>query len=151
MGRLKEIKPNKVQCLLEQYIHFVLGVPKSGKTTLFRDLIMEKYEGDMSKGVILAFEKGYQALDGIYPIDVEDWADFMDLLDEFISDKNELSYKFICIDTVDEMVAMAEKEAIRFFNQKCEPSKRAKTINEAGGGLHIKRYPRYQAPLCSNA
>jgi hypothetical protein len=33
------------------------------------------------------------------------------------------------------MVNMAEKESIRFYNSRTEPSKRAKTVNEAGGGF----------------
>ncbi|MGE5438008.1 MAG: AAA family ATPase [Syntrophothermus sp.] len=131
---LKDLKPNKVQVLLEQYIHTLIGVRKTGKSTLFRDLVNLKYNGDMSKGLMFAFEKGYQALDGIYPVDINKWAEYEEYVNELISDRDELPYRLICIDTIDIMVSIAEKEAIRFFNTKVEPSKRAKTINEAGGG-----------------
>jgi hypothetical protein len=132
MGLL-DIKQNTVKVLLEQYIHTLIGVRKTGKTTLFRDLVYEKYN-DMSKGLLIAFEKGYQALDGIYPVDINSWQEYNDIVEELLSDRNNLPYRLICIDTIDMMVNMAEKEAIRFYNAKVEPSKRAKTINEAGGG-----------------
>lgn len=136
MGRLKDLKPNTVQVLLEQYLHVCIGVRKSGKTTLFRDLIHTRYNGDMTKGLLIPFEIGFKALDGIIPTDPFDsWSEFENMVDELIIDKEELPYRFLCIDTIDEMVVMAENEAIRFYNSRVEPSKRAKTLNEVGGGF----------------
>jgi hypothetical protein len=132
---LKDIQPNKVQLLLEQYIHTIIGVRKAGKTTLFRDLVKAKYSNDMSKGLLLGFEKGYQALDGLYALDINSWKEYEDIIDELISCREELPYRFICIDTIDVMVHLAEKEAIRVSNSRVEPSKRARTINEAFSGF----------------
>jgi hypothetical protein len=136
MGKLANLKPNTVQVLLEQYLHVWIGLRKTGKTTLFRDLVLEKYNGDTTKGILIPFEKGYQALDGIVTApDFEEWSEYEEIVDEFVSDRNELPYRLIGLDTIDEMVNMAEREAIRFYNSRTtEVSKRAKTINEAGGG-----------------
>jgi hypothetical protein len=131
---LKDLVPNKVQVLLEQYLHVVIGLRKTGKTTIFRDLVYEKYNGDMTKGLLFGFEKGYQSLDGLYAEAIKDWTHWETSVAELIADRATLPYRLLCIDTIDEMVSMAEKEAIKFYNARVEPSKRAKTINEAGGG-----------------
>jgi hypothetical protein len=132
MGKLQDLKPNKVQVLLEKYVHVVIGLRKTGKTTLFRDLVAEHYNGDLSKGLLLGLEKGYQALDGIYSQDINDWQELEDIGNELINERNSLPYRLICIDTIDEMVNMAENEALRFYNKR--GTIKAYTINEAGGG-----------------
>jgi hypothetical protein len=132
-SRLANLKPNQVQVLLEKYMHVWIGLKKTGKTTLFRDLVYKKYQ-DMSKGLLIAFEKGYDALDGVIPQDIEDWDDFEDVVSDLIDNKDELPYKLLCLDTIDEMIYMAEQAAIKFFNKKSE--KKANTLNEAGGGFN---------------
>jgi GTPase SAR1 family protein len=133
MGRLSSVKANEVKVLLESFVHVLIGLRKTGKTTLFRDLVHEHFNGDMSKGLLLGFEKGYQALDGLHATDVEDWSDFDEIITELIDKRKELPYRLLAFDTIDEMVNMAESEAIRYFNKKTNT--KATTINEAGGGF----------------
>lgn len=130
---LKDLKPHVVSTNMEEYIQIIIGLRKTGKTTLFRDLIKKKY-GNPRAGLLLAFEKGYNALNDVVPQSVEDWSHFENLIDELIYDKAEMPYKMIAIDTIDEMVNMAEQYTIKFFNRKADIDKRALTINEAGGG-----------------
>jgi len=134
---LKNLKPNVTKVLLESYIHTILGVRKTGKTTLFYELLLEKYN-DLGKGLLIPLERGYNALDGLMTTDdlkvINTWSDFNYIVDLLVAEKQDLDYKIVCIDTIDMMVELAEKEAIRFYNMKVEPSKRARTINEAGGG-----------------
>ena len=56
---LLDIKPHEVSRDLRGYSVFFYGDPKSGKTT-----IASKFP----KALLLAFEKGYNALPGVYCI-----------------------------------------------------------------------------------
>lgn len=134
MGRLGKIKPNEVKVRLEDYIHLVLGEGKTGKSTLYRDLINVHYNGDMSKGLLLAFEPGYKALDGLYAEDVDSWEDWEEILDELVSERKNLSYKFIAIDTIDKFVDMAIDKTLRASKKK--DGVKVESINSAFGGFN---------------
>jgi len=54
---LLSIQPHKVSRDLGGYITFIYGAPKTGKTTLATQ---------MPKALLLAFEKGYNALPGVF-------------------------------------------------------------------------------------
>lgn len=58
---LLNIKPHKVSKDLSGYITYIYGAPKTGKTTL---------AAQMPKALLVAFEKGYNALPGVQPVDV---------------------------------------------------------------------------------
>lgn len=137
MGILKKVKTNQVQVRLEAYKHLILGEPKTGKTTAFRDLVYKHYNGDMSKGLLVAFEQGYSALDGIHAVDITCWEDWEDLLDELVEERDLISYKFIAVDTIDEMVNMAMDKTLR--ESKKKDGKIVKTMNEAFGGFQRGR------------
>jgi hypothetical protein len=134
MGRLGKIKPNEVKVRLEDYIHLVLGEGKTGKSTLYRDLINVHYNGDMSRGLLLAFEPGYKALDGLYAEDVDSWEDWEEILDELVSERKNLSYKFIAIDTIDKFVDMAIDKTLRASKKK--DGVKVESINSAFGGFN---------------
>lgn len=137
MGLLNKVKANTVQVRLEAYKHLILGEPKTGKTTAFRDLVYKHYNGDMSKGLLVAFENGYSALDGIHAIDITCWEEWEELLDELVEERDSISYKFIALDTIDEMVAMAMDKTLR--ESKKRDGKVVKTMNEAFGGFQRGR------------
>ena len=107
MGMLDKIKPNKVEVNVLKYKHLIAGRPKAGKTTLFAKVVEKKYDGDMSKGLLVAFEKGYQALKDVHAIDIEEWEDFIDLVDELVDTKDENSYEVIALDTIDVLIKRA--------------------------------------------
>lgn len=107
MGKLGKIKPNEVSANVMQYKQLVAGRAKTGKSSLFRDVVYKKYDGDMSKGLLVAFERGYQALSGIHAIDIAEWEDFIELVEELVDEKDDVSYKVIALDTIDVLISRA--------------------------------------------
>lgn len=130
MGKLSQIKPNVPKALIDEYMWVIAGIPKSGKTTMFANMLEEHYH-DMSKGVLFAFEQGYKAIPGIHAIDIEDWGDFEDQVDDLVENKNDYTYKLVGLDTVDIMYEMAQKKVIDEWNTK-NPSKRTNDIGGVG-------------------
>ena len=134
-----KLKINRISLDFENYYFFIKGVEKCGKTTLARDLTLKLY-GKADAGLLLAIgkEKGYKALDNIQALDVEDWSEFEETIDDLIDNKNEYSHiKMIYIDTLDELVEMAEKETIAYSNRTT--GKRVSTLNGALGGYGAGR------------
>lgn len=70
---LKDIKPHQVSRNLKGYSVFFYGEPKSGKTT-----IATKFP----RALLLAFEKGYNALPGVMAQPINSWGDFKKALTE---------------------------------------------------------------------
>lgn len=63
---LLDIKPHKVSTDLTGYITYIYGAPKTGKTTLATQ---------MPGAILLAFEKGYNALPGVMAQDITSWGE----------------------------------------------------------------------------
>lgn len=133
MGKLSNIKPVEVKVRLEDYVHLVLGVKKTGKSTLFRDLVNLHYNGDMSKGFLAGFEKGFQALDGLYAEKIIDWEDWEEYVEDFVENKKNTTFKFIAIDTIDYFFKMAKDKTMR--DSKKKDGKSVKSLNDAFGGF----------------
>ena len=59
---------------------YLRSVKKFGKTTLFRDVVMEKY-GDPSRGLLVGCgnEIGYSFLDNLNHTQIESYADLVEL------------------------------------------------------------------------
>lgn len=132
MGRLSNLKPIEVKVRLEDYIHMLLGEKKTGKSTLFRDLIYTHYNGDMSKGILFGFEPGQNALDGLYSPQVEDWDDWEDWVEELIEERMSTTFRLVGIDTIDEFLTMAVDKTKR--DSKKKDGKICDSINSAFGG-----------------
>lgn len=107
MSLLSKVKPNEVSADVSDYKILIAGKKKSGKTSLFYNLIKNKYDGDASKGLLFAFERGYQALDGIHAADIEEWEEFQDYVEELVEDKDETTYEMVAIDTIDILIKKA--------------------------------------------
>jgi len=60
------IQPHKVSRDLSGYITYIYGAPKTGKTTLATQ---------MPKALLLAFERGYNALPGVFAQDINTWGE----------------------------------------------------------------------------
>ena len=58
---LQQLKPHKISRDLSGYITYIYGAPKIGKTTL---------GAQMPKPLLLAFERGYNAIEGIIAQDI---------------------------------------------------------------------------------
>jgi len=115
MSRLKNKKPNIPKVSLEQYFWVIAGVPKSGKTSLFAKVV-EKHFGNVESGLLLALEKGYQALN-VMAEDVNSWDDFVEIIDELVEEKAELPYKLIGIDTADILWDYVQTNVIEEWNR----------------------------------
>ena len=108
---------------------------KFGKTTLFRDVILEKFNGDPTKGLLIGIgnEVGYKILDNLNATQIESWEDLEELKDWLIEYKGkEHSIEMIAFDTVDELMPLAEQEIIRLSTK--EKGEKCKSFNSAFGG-----------------
>lgn len=97
---LLNIVPHQVSRDLRGYSVFFYGEPKSGKTT-----IATKFPRHM----LLAFEKGYNAIPGAMAQPVNSWAEFRKVLKQLKDEKVKEKFETIIIDTVDIAYDLCEK------------------------------------------
>lgn len=130
-------KKNEVSVDIAHYRHYWRAPKKWGKTTLFANLIKELY-GDMDKGLLISCgnERGYSALDSLMYVDCPEWGNLMEVVDELVENKADNSFAILGFDTVDEMVAMAQKEVVRLEYRK---SGERKEFNACLGGYGAGR------------
>ena len=114
---LLSIKPHKVSRDLSGYITYIYGQPKVGKTTL-----CSKFPSPL----ILAFEKGYNALPGVMVQDIQKWSQMKEVLRELKKPEVKEVFKTIVIDTIDVAGALCEKYICN--------KKGIETIGEGGWG-----------------
>ena len=126
---------NKITADIGNLSIYLRSVKKFGKTTLFRDVVMEKY-GDPSRGLLVGCgsEIGYSLLDNLNCTQVETYADLVELGQWLVNEKGkEHNIEMVAFDTVDELVLMADKETIARY--KKESGKECKSIKGAFGGF----------------
>lgn len=115
---------------------YLRGEKKTGKSTLFRDLILEKF-GDAENGLLIGFgaEVGYELLDNLNSVQVENYADFKELLNWLVTQKGkEHDIKMVALDTADEWISsILEPEVCR--QSTIETKKPCKSINSAFSGF----------------
>ena len=97
---LLDIKPHKVSRDLSTYITYIYGAAGTGKTTL---------ASQIDGALLLAFEKGYNAIPGIIAYDVSSWGEMKQILRELKKAEVKEVYKCIVVDTVDIAAALCEK------------------------------------------
>ena len=97
---LLNLQPHKVSRDLSGYITYVYGIPKVGKTT---------FGAQFPSALILAFERGYNALPGVIAQDITSWGEFKQVLRELKKPEVQATYKSIIIDTVDIAASLCEK------------------------------------------
>lgn len=131
MGLLKNLKPNEVKVRLKDYKIMVIGEPKTGKTSLFYNLVKEYYKGDFSKGLLLGLERGYSSLDGIMALDINDYDTLIEAIEELEEDRS-LPFEFVCIDTVDLLVKFAIEKTLQ--DSKKATGEKCKSLNDAFKG-----------------
>lgn len=135
-------KINKVKVDLCSYPPYMFLAPrKFGKTTWWNNLVPYAW-GDETKGLLIAFEDGYLALDGLQYEPVRDWNSdydddtglrgFVQIVDDIVENNSEYGLKGVCIDTLDKMIDVATKEVLR--QHKKEKGTTCKTLNEAFSG-----------------
>ena len=100
MINLLNIQPHKVSRDLSGYITYIYGVPKVGKTT---------FGSQFPGALILAFERGYNALPGVIAQDITTWGEFKQVLRELKKPEVRAAYKSVIVDTVDIAASLCEK------------------------------------------
>lgn len=100
---LKNLKPHKVSRDLSGYITYIYGPGKIGKTT---------FGSQMPGALILAFEKGYNALPNVYAQDVTTWAQMKMVLRDLKKPDVKEMFHSIIIDTIDIAAVACEKYII---------------------------------------
>jgi hypothetical protein len=86
------LQPHKVSRDLSGYITYIYGRPKTGKTTL---------AVQAPGALLLAFERGYNALPGVIAQDITSWAEMKQVVRELKKPEVREAYKTLIVDTVD--------------------------------------------------
>ncbi len=89
---LLELTPHKVSRDLKGYSVFFYGEPKSGKTTT---------AAKFPKSLLLAFEKGYNAIPGVMAQPINSWSEFRQVLRQLKESEIKERFSTIIIDTAD--------------------------------------------------
>ena len=97
---LLDIKPHCVSRDLSGYITYIYGAPKTGKTTLATQ---------MGKSLLIAFERGYNALPGVMAQDVTSWSEFRQVYRELKKPEVKATFDAVIVDTVDIAADMCQK------------------------------------------
>jgi hypothetical protein len=89
---LLELTPHSVSRDLSGYITFLYGPAKCGKTT---------FGSKMPGALLLAFERGYNALPGVMAVDITSWGEMKQVVRELKKPEVKERYKSLIIDTAD--------------------------------------------------
>ena len=94
------IEPTVISRDLKGKYILIYGKPKTGKTTL---------ASRFPKNLLVAFEKGYNAIDGIKAVDINKWSDFKVVLRQLEKPEARAMYDTITIDTTTIAYEMCEQ------------------------------------------
>lgn len=97
---LLDIQPHKVSRDLSGYITYIFGPGGVGKTTLASQL---------DRSLLIAAERGYNAIPGIMAQDVTSWSEMKQIVRELKKPEVKETFKSICIDTIDILADFCEK------------------------------------------
>jgi hypothetical protein len=97
---LLSIQPHKVSRDLSGYITFIYGPAKCGKTT---------FGSKMPGHLLLAFERGYNALPGVMAQDITSWTEMKQVMRELKKAEVKEQFKSIIVDTADIAADMCQK------------------------------------------
>lgn len=133
----KKPSMNKTADSITDLSIYIRSVKKWGKSTLARDIIRAKFDGDLTKGVIVecGFETGDTMLD-MNMTHIDTYEELVEFKDWLITQKGkEHDIKSVCFDTVDELVPIFEAEVVRLYNKK-NPTKKVESIKASWGGFN---------------
>ena len=94
------IEPTVISRDLKGKYLLLYGKPKTGKTTM---------ASRFPKNLLVAFEKGYNAIDGIKAVDVNKWSEFRQVLRQLEKPEAQEMYDTITIDTTTIAYEMCEQ------------------------------------------
>ena len=113
-------KRNVISDRVEDYNFMIIGEGGIGKTTLFYELC-DRLFGDAGYILLnIGFEDGVKALDGVIYENVLSFKDLKRYAGEIIKNKNTdyKDLKVIVIDTLDQLIPMAQEAALEEWNTK---------------------------------
>ena len=141
---VKTIKPD-----LKNVSIYIRSVKKFGKSTTYREVIMEKYR-DPTYGCLAAIglEHGDELLDNINTLHLDTYKDLIEFQKWLIDGKGtEHHIEIVGFDVADELVPLFDKETIRQHNIE-NPQKTVKSVKAAMGGYTAGE--QYSATLMKN-
>ena len=94
------IEPTVISRDLKGKYLLLYGKPKTGKTTM---------ASRFPKNLLIAFEKGYNAIDGIKAVDINKWSEFRQVLKQLEKPEAQAMYDTITIDTTTIAYEMCEQ------------------------------------------
>jgi hypothetical protein len=94
------IEPTVISRDLKGKYLLLYGKPKTGKTTM---------ASRFPKNLLIAFEKGYNAIDGIKAVDINRWSEFRQVLRQLEKPEAQAMYDTITIDTTTIAYEMCEQ------------------------------------------
>lgn len=97
---LLSLQPHKVSRDLSGYITFIYGPAKCGKTT---------FGSKMPSPLLLAFERGYNAIPGIIAQDITSWGEMKQTMRELKKPEVKERFKSIIVDTADIAADLCQK------------------------------------------
>lgn len=97
---LLNLQPTTISRDLKGKYICLFGKPKVGKTT---------FATQAPRNLLIAFEKGYNAIANIFAIDITKWADFKMVLRQLATPEVQERFDTITIDTVGIMWEMCEQ------------------------------------------
>ena len=97
---LLSLTPHKVSRDLSGYITMIYGPAKVGKTT---------FGSKMPGALLLAFERGYNALPGVIAQDITSWGEMKQVMRELKKPEVKAVYKSIIVDTADVAAEACQK------------------------------------------
>ncbi|WP_294402548.1 AAA family ATPase [uncultured Clostridium sp.] len=134
MANFKKPQINRIKTTMGSLQIYLRAEKKFGKSTLFRDIILEKF-GSPEHGLLIGIgdEAGYTLLDELNATQVESAEEFISLINWILTEKgNEHEIKMIAVDVVDELFPLFEKYICKLSAK--ETGKACKSINSAFGG-----------------
>ena len=99
---IMNLEGNKVPTDAKSYSTFVYGYPKTGKSTFVNDLYGEKV-------LFLATEHRHQAIAGAHVVNVDSWAEFLQVMKLIKKPEVQDKYDAICVDTVGRLESYCEQ------------------------------------------
>lgn len=99
---ITNLQGNKVPTDAKSYSTFVYGYPKTGKSTFVNDLYGEKV-------LFLATEHRHQAIAGAHVINVDSWAEFLQVMKLIKKPEVQDKYDAICVDTIGRLESYCEQ------------------------------------------
>lgn len=117
---------------------YLRAVRKWGKTTTWKNIILQKYNGDASRGLLIEVgnEHGTTMLDNINTTHVSTYKEMQELKDWLINAKGkEHNIEMLCFDVVDELPEIFDKQICKESTLE-NPNKPCKSIKSAFGGYN---------------